>query len=102
MAGAQLRGTDMTSQNDITIYWANKTEYNRHQVALDLQNACNPRALARELVKIVDAAANELNSTVAVWDDAAVILMINKLESMSRSDARYSAAYAVCHERTAK
>jgi len=92
----------MASEHDITIYWANKPEYNRHQVAIDIQDACNPRALARELVKIVDAAVNALDSTVPTWDDPAVILMINKLESMARSKARFSAAYAACQERVGK
>lgn len=87
------------SKNDISIMFDNRDTYNRHQVAVEIQNACNPRALARELVKMVDVAAAELNSTVLVWDDPAVVLLVNKLESMCRSEARYSSAYAGCLEK---
>lgn len=73
--------------------------YNRHQIALDVQNAGNLRALAREFVKVVDHADNELRSTKAVWDDSAVVLFVNKFESLCRSDARFSAAYKVCNEK---
>lgn len=42
---------------DITIYWGNQETYNRFQVALDIQDAGNLRAIAREFVKVVDAAS---------------------------------------------
>lgn len=76
--------------------------YNRFQVALDIQDAGNMRAIVREFVRVVDDAMEELKSTTAVWDDAAVVLMVNKLESLSRSEDRFSAAYALAQERARK
>jgi hypothetical protein len=71
-------------------------EYNRFQVALDIQDACNMRAIAREFVKVVDAAHAETQNTGETWNDPAVVLMVNKLESLSRSEATFSAAYVAC------
>jgi hypothetical protein len=88
--------------NDITIAWGNRAEYDRFKVALEVQDAGNLRALAREFVKVVDAAANATGSTVGTWDDAAVVLFVNKFESLCRSEARFSAAYAVCREQALK
>src|SRR5258705_1672333 len=65
----------------------NNNTYNRFQVALDIQNAGNLRAIAREFVRVVDDAMAETQSTTATWDDAAVVLMVNKLESLCRSEA---------------
>jgi hypothetical protein len=73
--------------------------YNRFQVALDIQDAGNLRAIAREFVRVVDDAMAETQSTTATWDDAAVVLMVNKMESLTRSEARFSAAYALAKER---
>ena len=85
--------------NDIVIMWGNKASYNRHKIALDVQDAGNLRVLAREFVKVVDTAMDENKSTEATWDDAAVVLFVNKFESLCRSDARFSAAYKVCQEK---
>jgi hypothetical protein len=90
------------ADNDITIYWRDKPKYNRHKVALEIQDACNLRAIARELVKVVDSASDETQSTAATCDDAAVVLLVNKLESLCRSDERFSAAYRLCGELAAK
>lgn len=73
--------------------------YNRHKIALEVQDAGNMRALAREFVQVVDDAMNELQSTQGVWDDAAVVLFVNKFESLCRSDDRFSAAYKVCRQK---
>jgi hypothetical protein len=70
--------------------------YDRFRVALDLQDASNMRAIAREFVRIVDAAMRDTGSTIATWSDPAVILTINKLESLARSEANYSVAYQAC------
>jgi hypothetical protein len=86
----------MASEHDITIYWGNKPQYDRHQVALDVQDAVNLRALAREFVKVVDTAMGENRSTEATWSDPAVVLFVNKFESLCRSEANFSEAYAVC------
>jgi hypothetical protein len=75
--------------------------YNRHKIALDIQDACNMRAIARELVKVVDAAMEECRSTEATWRDAAVVLMINKLESLSHSERDFSRAYTECKAKVA-
>jgi hypothetical protein len=74
-------------------------KYNRFQVALDIQDAGNLRAIAREFVRVVDDAMNETQSTTATWDDAAVVLMVNKMESLCRSEDRFSAAYSLAQER---
>lgn len=89
----------MTDHPTITIHWGNKASYNRHKVALDVQDAVNLRALAREFVKVVDTAMEATNDTGLTWDDAAVVLFVNKFESLCRSEARFSAAYAVCKEK---
>ena len=73
-------------------------EYDRFRVAIDIQNAGNLRALARAFVRVVDAAPDETQSTTAAWDDAAVVLFVNKFESLTRSEQRFSAAYKACLE----
>lgn len=72
---------------------------NRFQTAIDVQNAGNLRALAREFVRVVDDAMAETQSTTATWEDAAVRLFVNKFESLCHSEANYSAAYAECRRR---
>ena len=73
--------------------------YDRFGIAIDVQDAGNLRALAREFVRVVDSAMEETKSTTATWDDPAVVLFVNKFESLCRSEARFSAAYGACHER---
>jgi len=90
------------ADNDITIYWRDKPKYNRHKIAIEIQDAGNLRAIAREFVRVVEAAAEETQSTTATWDDPAVVLLVNKLESLCRSEARFSAAYTACCERAGK
>lgn len=82
--------------NDITIMWGNRATYNRFRIAVEIQDAGNMRAIARELVKVVDSAMDELQSTEKVWSDPAVRLVINKLESLAGSDANYGDAYHQC------
>jgi hypothetical protein len=72
--------------------------YNRFRIALEVQDAGNLRALAREFVRVVDAASDEVKSTEATWADPAVRLFVNKFESLCRSDANFSEAYDACHE----
>lgn len=90
----------MPSPYDITIYWADRPNYNRHKVAIEIQDAGNLRAIAREFVKVVDSASDETGSTKATWDDPAVVLLVSKLESLCRSEERFSAAYRLCKERS--
>lgn len=73
-----------------------RINYNRFRVAIDLQDAGNMRAIAREFVNIVDSAMRETGSTKATWTDPAVVLCVNKLESLARSEANYSLAYQAC------
>ena len=89
----------MSSEHDITIWWANKPTYNRHKVALEIQDAGNLRAIAREFVKIVDSASDETQSTTATYNDPAVILLVSKLESLCRSESRFSWAYQQCRKK---
>lgn len=89
----------MSNKDTITIYWDDKATYNRHKAALDVQNAVNLRAMAREFVKVVDSAGDELKSTRAIWEDAAVRLFVNKFESLVRSEANYSQAHQICTEK---
>jgi hypothetical protein len=70
--------------------------YNRHKIALEIQDACNLRALAREFVKIVDAADAESTGTEATWADAAVRLFVSKFESLCYSSDNFSKAYDEC------
>lgn len=84
------------SKHDITIMWGDRLAYNRFRVAVEIQNGGNMRAIARELVKVVDSAMDELQSTEAVWSDPAVRLIVNKLESLARSEATFSEAYTQC------
>jgi len=87
------------SEHDITIHWDNKPAYNRHKVALDIQDAGNLRALAREFVKVVDTAMEENGSTTATWEDAAVRLFISKFESLTNSEANFADAFRLCTEK---
>gem|GEM_PF-2668779 len=84
----------------IRIEWPNKATYNRFKVALEVQDAGNLRALSREFVKVVDAAMDATKSTEATWSDPAVILFVNKFESLCRTeqDMRFSQAYDACHK----
>ncbi len=71
---------------------------NRFKLALDVQDAGNMRAIARSFVDVCDDAMEDLKSTTAVWSDPAVVLFVNKLESLSRSEQEFSKAYAACQE----
>jgi hypothetical protein len=70
--------------------------YNRFDTALFVQNACNLRAIARELVKAADEACEQGGGTAASYIDPAVVLIVNKLESLTHSEQNFSAAYAAC------
>jgi hypothetical protein len=65
--------------------------------ALFVQDACNLRAIARLLVAAADHAANNGRKQET---DAAVVLIVNKLESLVHSELGdiYCNAYEACHE----
>ena len=72
----------------------------RFNDALDIQDGCNLRAIARALVRAVDEASDQ--GTAASYCDAAVVLIVNKIESLVRSDERFSQAYDECRTRTCR
>lgn len=76
------------------------TAMNRFKVALEIQDACNLRAIARQFVKVVDAAMAETKNTSRTWADPAVVLMVNKLDSLSCSRHHFADAYRICQERS--
>lgn len=92
---------DDVRSNDIMIHWGNRASYNRHKVALQVQDAGNLLALSREFVKVVQTAFEENRSTEKTWEDPAVRLFVNKFESLCRSDANFSEAYRACQEKAA-
>ena len=63
--------------------------------ALFVQDACNLRAIARLLVAAADHAANNGRTQET---DAAVVLIVNKLESLVHSEhgMNYHNAYDAC------
>jgi hypothetical protein len=63
--------------------------YNRFLVADQIQDACNPIAVARELVRVIHAASNDptCNGTDYLRSDAAIVAVIDKLRSLMRKDA---------------
>jgi cell division protein ZapA (FtsZ GTPase activity inhibitor) len=67
--------------------------YNRFKVAHDILDAGNMRAIAREFVKVVDDAMEELKVTTQVWTDPAVVVMVTKLAELSNAPAGFSKAY---------
>lgn len=74
---------------------------NLYQDAMDVQDACNLRAIARLLVRAADAAA-DAGGTEASYNDAAVILIVDKIESlvMSQDIPRNVAAWTECRKRS--
>lgn len=70
---------------------------NRFKTALELQDACNLRAIARKLVEAADQAA-DAGGTQASYNDPAVILIVDKIESLVRSQdvKRLNEAWDCC------
>jgi len=66
--------------------------------ALFVQDACNLRAIARLLVAAADYATDNFGGTDASYCDPAVVLIVNKLESLVHSNwnDNYSLAYDAC------
>lgn len=64
-------------------------DYNRFKVAHEIQGACNPSGVARELVRVIAAAQNDPNYTGTdfVRSDAAVVAVIDKLSSLCMKEA---------------
>ena len=65
--------------------------------AIEVQDACNLRAIARLLVRAADMAA-DAGGTAASYSDPAVVLIVNKIESLVHSNQRFSAAYDECEK----
>ena len=71
---------------------------NLYADALAVQDAVNLRAIARLLVQAADAAANA-SGTAASYCDPAVVLIVNKIESLVHSEQRFNEAYSECERR---
>lgn len=67
---------------------------NIYKQALDVQDAVNLRAIARLLVEAADLASK--GGTEASYSDPAVVLIVNKIESLVHSNERFSDAYQGC------
>jgi hypothetical protein len=74
---------------------------NLYAQALQVQDAVNLRAIARLLVAAADAAADK-GGTAASYRDPAVVLIVNKIESLVYSGDNFSEAYAECKRRAAE
>lgn len=63
--------------------------YNRFKVAIEIQDACNPSGVARELVRVIKDAMDDPECTGTDWvrQDPAVRLVVNKLMDLTRADA---------------
>jgi hypothetical protein len=72
---------------------------NRFKQAIDVQDGVNLRAIARLLVRAADEAA-DAGGTDASYSDPAVVLIVNKIESLVHSSERFSDAWDQCHERS--
>lgn len=59
-----------------------KSDTNYRKEAYEIQNACNPRAVARLLVDAIDDACDRNNGTDGAAGDSAVYLIMDKLASL--------------------
>jgi len=60
-----------------------------YQKALDVQDACNPRGIARLLVELIDEACEDESSTDGAKGNAAVYLVMDKLASLGLYHQRF-------------
>lgn len=74
----------MPKDTDIVIFGIDEN-YDRFQVAHDIQNASNPSGVAHELVRVIVAAMRDPNysGTQYVRDDPAVRCVVDKLASLT-------------------
>jgi len=74
---------------------------NRFQEAIDIQNACNPVAVAGVLHEQMMTVLREKQSSTAIMEDNAVKLILYKLMAMCHefpSDDNFPRAYQSCRE----
>lgn len=74
---------------------------NRFQEAIDIQNACNPVAVAGVLREQMVSVMKEKQSTAAIREDAAVRLILYKLMDMFYEHPEpgdFSVAYQRCQQ----
>jgi hypothetical protein len=78
----------MTTHPDITIP-GRPAGYSRFKVAYEIQDACNPSGVARELVRVIEDAMRDPACTGTDWvrSDAAVIAVVDKLRDLMGLDA---------------
>ncbi len=74
----------VTLSDDIVIAGVNEL-YDRFKVADEIQNACNPSGVARELVRIIASAMRDpaYTGTDFVRNDPAVRCVVDKLASLT-------------------
>ena len=62
--------------------------YNRFKIAYEIQDACNPSGVARELVRVIKSAMDDpaCEGTNWVRKDAAVVAVVDKLYSLCARD----------------
>lgn len=78
---------------------------NRYQEAIDIQDACNPVAVAGVLQKQMVSVLRERQSTAAIREDAAVRLLLYKLMDMFYEHPEpgdFSVAYQRCQQEAAE
>ena len=73
---------------------------NIYQTALELQDACNPIAVANTLFKVAQQLREEGKGTDAIRQDPAFVLIVDKLSDMTgRPEASaYMDVYNKCEE----
>jgi hypothetical protein len=71
------------SQPSVIAIAAPEPAYNRFKVARDIQNACNMSGVARELIRVIEDAANDPQcGRGRLTHDPAVAALIDKLSSL--------------------
>lgn len=73
--------------------------------AIDVQNACNPRGVARSMCEAMSFLADQGCGTNEISLHPVVVLFVSKLASLNHSDClcsdcvdRYSEAYSACRK----
>jgi hypothetical protein len=75
------------SKPDPILIHAPEPGYNRFKIARDIQNACNTSGIARELIRVIENAAQDpACGRGRLAHDPAVAAVIDKLSSLMRLD----------------
>ena len=81
------------------------TQQEARKKALAVQDACNPRAVARLLVEVIDSACENGGGTAGARGNSAVYLVLDKLASLGLYEQcfepnTYSKHYDACLSET--